>query len=139
MTMDKRLGQRFLPYGANYLDWSDMSELRAAVEQKVLFRYQTESESMASRLERRVSEELGVSHVLAVHNCTEALRLALVSTRPRTGDVVYIPAVTFVAVAGAVLATGLIPVPVDVDDSFALDASLLPSDAPRVIAAHKAA
>ncbi|GAA0905266.1 DegT/DnrJ/EryC1/StrS family aminotransferase [Streptomyces thermoalcalitolerans] len=136
MTMDKRLGQRFLPYGANYLDWSDMSELRAAVEQKVLFRYQTESESMASRLERRVAEEFGVSHVLAVHNCTEALRLALISTRPRTGDVVYIPAVTFVAVAGAVLSTGLIPVPVDVDDSFALDASLLPSDAQRVIVAH---
>ncbi|MGW2555092.1 DegT/DnrJ/EryC1/StrS family aminotransferase [Streptomyces sp. NPDC001635] len=136
MTMRKRLGQRFLPYGANYLDWSDMSELRTAVEQKVLFRYQTESESMGSRLERRVSEEFGVNHVLAVHNCTEALRLALVSTRPRTGDIVYIPAVTFVAVAGAVLATGLIPVPVDVDDSFALDSSLLPSDAQRVIVAH---
>ncbi len=66
MTMRKRLGQRFLPYGANYLDWSDMSELRTAVEQKVLFRYQTESESMGSRLERRVSEEFGVNHVLAV-------------------------------------------------------------------------
>lgn len=136
MSLDKRLGQRFLPYGANYLDWSDMSELQYAIEQGVLFRYQTENESMASRLERRVGEELGAAHVLAVHNCTEALRLALVSTRPRAGDLVHIPAVTFVAVAGAVLATGLIPVPVDVDDHFALDTSLLPPDARRVIVAH---
>ncbi|MFI9204067.1 DegT/DnrJ/EryC1/StrS family aminotransferase [Streptomyces sp. NPDC053048] len=136
MTFDKRLGLRFLPYGANYLDWDDMSELRHAVEHKVLFRYQTETESMASRLERTVARELDAGHVLAVHNCTEALRLALVSTRPRVGDVVHIPAVTFVAVAGAVLATGLIPVPVDVDDTFSLDASLLPDDAQRVIVAH---
>ncbi|MEU8567902.1 DegT/DnrJ/EryC1/StrS family aminotransferase [Streptomyces pathocidini] len=136
MTLDKRLGQRFLPYGANYLDWDDMSELRHAVEHGVLFRYQTETESVASRLERRVARELGAGHVLAVHNCTEALRLALVSTRPRVGDVVYIPAVTFVAVAGAVLSTGLVPVPVDVDDTFSLDASLLPEDAQRVIVAH---
>lgn len=83
MTLEKRLGQRFLPYGANYLDWSDMSELRHAIEQGVLFRYQTETESMADRLERRVTEQLGAEHALAVHNCTEALRLALVSTRDR--------------------------------------------------------
>lgn len=105
MTLQKRQGQRFLPYGANYLNWSDMHELQQVIEQSVLFRYQTESESMASRLERTVGERLGAEHVLAVHNCTEALRLALVSTRPAVGDVVYIPAVTFVAVAGAVLST----------------------------------
>ncbi|MCF3145041.1 DegT/DnrJ/EryC1/StrS family aminotransferase [Streptomyces platensis] len=136
MTLQKRQGQRFLPYGANYLNWSDMHELQQVIEQSVLFRYQTESESMASRLERTVGERLGTEHVLAVHNCTEALRLALVSTRPAVGDVVYIPAVTFIAVAGAVLSTGLIPVPVDVDETLALDTSLLPADARRVIVAH---
>ncbi|MGG2462025.1 DegT/DnrJ/EryC1/StrS family aminotransferase [Streptomyces sp. RGM 3693] len=136
MSLDKRLGQRFLPYGANYLDWSDMAELAEAVGHGVLFRYQTENESIASRLERRVAERLGAAHVLAVHNCTEALRLALVSTRPRTGDLVHIPATTFVAVAGAVLASGLIPVLVDVDASLSLDTTLLPPDAQRVIVAH---
>ncbi|MFI1256103.1 DegT/DnrJ/EryC1/StrS family aminotransferase [Streptomyces netropsis] len=136
MSLDKRLGQRFLPYGANYLDWSDMHELREAIEHGVLFRYQTESESIASRLERRVAERLGAAHVLAVHNCTEALRLALISTRPRTGDLVHIPAVTFVAVAGAVLSSGLIPVLVDVDDSLSLDTTLLPPGTERVIVAH---
>ncbi|GHG54055.1 DegT/DnrJ/EryC1/StrS family aminotransferase [Streptomyces griseocarneus] len=136
MSLDKRLGQRFLPYGANYLDWSDMRELREAIEQGVLFRYQTEGESVASRLERRVAERLGARHVLAVHNGTEALRLALISTRPRTGDLVHMPAVTFVAVAGAVLSSGLIPVLVDVDDSLSLDTTLLPEGTERVIVAH---
>ncbi|MEV4433060.1 DegT/DnrJ/EryC1/StrS family aminotransferase [Streptomyces sp. NPDC049555] len=136
MSMDKRLGQRFLPYGANYLDWSDMHELREAIGHGVLFRYQTEGESVASRLERTVAHRLGARHVLAVHNGTEALRLALISTRPRTGDPVHIPAVTFVAVAGAVLASGLVPVLVDVDESLSLDPTLLPSGAERVIVAH---
>ncbi|MEU2873270.1 DegT/DnrJ/EryC1/StrS family aminotransferase [Streptomyces olivoreticuli] len=136
MTLRNRLGQRFLPYGANYLDWHDMHELREAIGHGVLFRYQTQDESLASRLERRVAERLGAAHVLAVHNCTEALRLALISSRPRTGALVHIPAVTFVAVAGAVLSSGLIPVLVDVDESLALDATLLPPDAERVIVAH---
>ncbi|MGK4578861.1 DegT/DnrJ/EryC1/StrS family aminotransferase [Kitasatospora sp. HPMI-4] len=136
MTLDKRLGQRFLPYGANYLAWSDMAELKEVIDHQVLFRYQTETESMASRLERQVSGRLGAAHALAVHNCTEALRLALISTRPSIGDPVYIPAVTFVAVAGAVLSCGLIPVLVDADDSLSLDRTLLPSDARRVVVAH---
>ncbi|MCS0634815.1 DegT/DnrJ/EryC1/StrS family aminotransferase [Streptomyces sp. LP05-1] len=136
MTLGKRLGQRFLPYGANYLDWSDMSELREVIDQRVLFRYQTEGESMASRLERTVAARLGARHALAVHNGTEALRLCLISTRPSVGDLVHIPAVTFVAVAGAVLSCGLIPVLVDVDESLSLDPALLPPDARRVITAH---
>ncbi|RLV04400.1 aminotransferase [Streptomyces griseocarneus] len=136
MTLDKRLGQRFLPYGANYLDWSDLHELREAVGHGVLFRYQTEDESVASRLERHAAGRLGSPHVLAVHNCTEALRLALISTCPRAGDLVHIPAVTFVAVAGAVLSSGLVPVLVDVDDSLSLDPALLPPGTERVIVAH---
>ncbi|MFF4160105.1 DegT/DnrJ/EryC1/StrS family aminotransferase [Streptomyces sp. NPDC001678] len=136
MTLDKRLGQRFLPYGANYLDWSDMTELREVIDRRVLFRYQTEGESMASRLERHAARRLGARHALAVHNGTEALRLALVSTRPRVGDLVFVPAVTFVAVAGAVLASGLIPVLVDTDASLSLDPTLLPPDARRVVVAH---
>ncbi|MGH3717724.1 MAG: DegT/DnrJ/EryC1/StrS family aminotransferase [Pseudonocardiaceae bacterium] len=136
MSLHKRLGMRFLPYGANYLDWADMTELRDAIDHGVLFRYQTESESVASRLESAAGRRLGAKHTLAVHNCTEALRLALISTRPRLGDLVFIPAVTFVAVAGAVLSSGLIPVLVDVDESLNLDAGLLPTDARRVIVAH---
>jgi len=127
---------RKLPYGANYLNWDDMVELKSAIDQKILFRYQTESESLSTQFEHMASRQFGASRALAVHNCTEALRLCLLSTRPSVGDIVYIPAVTFVAVAGAVLSCGLIPILVDVDEDFALNASRLPSDAQRVIVAH---
>jgi dTDP-4-amino-4,6-dideoxygalactose transaminase len=39
-------------------------------------------------------------------------------------------------VAGAVLSCGLIPVPVDADDTLSMDPTLLPPDAERVIVAH---
>lgn len=127
---------RKLPYGANYLDLDEMVELREAIEQKILFRYQTIVESCATRFEEQAAAWFGTKHALAVHNCTEALRLALLATRPAVGDVVYIPAVTFIAVAGAVLSCGLIPVLVDVDEDFSLDPAKLPADAERVIVAH---
>jgi dTDP-4-amino-4,6-dideoxygalactose transaminase len=127
---------RKLPYGANYLEWEEMDELRSAVDDKSLFRYISSGASVSSRLEQLVQERLGATRALAVHNGTEALRLALMGTRPSAGDPVYIPAVTFVAVAGAVLSCGLVPVPVDVDGRFGLDSALLPADAQRVIVAH---
>jgi len=127
---------RKLPYGANYLDWNDMVELREAIDEKILFRFQTVQESRATRLERVASERFGTKHALAVHNCTEGLRLSLLGTQPKIGDIVYIPAVTFVAVAGAALSVGLIPVLVDVNEDFLLDPAQLPQGAERVIVAH---
>lgn len=127
---------RKLPYGANYLDWNDMAELKSAIDHKILFRYQTLGDSVATQFERAVMKHFGTQHALGVHNCTEALRLCLLSTKPKVGDVVYIPAVTFIAIAGAVLSCGLIPVMVDVDQDFSLDITKLPQDAERVIVAH---
>ncbi|MEU3372083.1 DegT/DnrJ/EryC1/StrS family aminotransferase [Streptomyces sp. NPDC006660] len=127
---------RPLPYGANYLGWQETPELRQALDNKVLFRYSAPAPSNADLLEAHAAERLGAARALAVPNGTQALRVALMGTRPRVGEPVYIPAVTFVAVAGAVLSCGLIPVPVDVDERFGLDASLLPEGAERVIVAH---
>ena len=127
---------RRLPYGANYLDLDEMDELRGALDKKILFRYLAETPTAATRLEALACERFGTLKALALHNCTEALRVAILATRPCVGDVVYIPAVTFVAVAGAVLSCGLIPVLVDVDAEFCLDPAALPADAQRVIVAH---
>ncbi|MFG2719228.1 DegT/DnrJ/EryC1/StrS family aminotransferase [Streptomyces sp. NPDC048416] len=127
---------RPLPYGANYLGWRETPELRQALDNKVLFRYSAPAPSNADQLESYAVERLGAARALAVPNGTQALRVALMGTRPRVGDPVYIPAVTFVAVAGAVLSCGLVPVPVDVDARFGLDASLLPEGAERVVVAH---
>lgn len=127
---------RRLPYGANYLNPEEMIELDAALQEKILFRYTTERESSGDQFEKAVMQKFGISHALATLNCTQSLRLALMATRPNVGDKVYIPAMTFVAVAGAVLSCGLIPVLTDVDENYSLDISKLPSDADRVIVAH---
>lgn len=127
---------RRLPYGANYLDQEDAIELKRAFEEKILFRYTTERQSSGDLLEQFVKNKFQVTHALALPNCTQGLRLALLSTKPKVGDKVYIPCMTFVAVAGAVLSSGLIPVLTDVDENYALDPTKLPKDAKRVIVAH---
>lgn len=127
---------RRLPYGANYLDPNEMPELSAAFKEQILFRYTTERESSGDLFEKAVMQKFGVSHALATLNCTQSLRLALMASKPNIGDKVYIPAMTFVAVAGAVLSCGLIPVLTDVDENYSLDISKLPHNADRVIVAH---
>lgn len=127
---------RRLPYGANYLDLGEMTELREAIRERILFRYQTIVRSAGDRFEERCRAEFGARHALAVHNCTEAIRLALIASRPSVGDVVYVPAVTFVAVAGAVLSCGMVPVLVDVDEDLRFDPGAVPAGARRAIVAH---
>ena len=127
---------RRLPYGANYLDMSEMDEFHNAMDEKILFRYTTERQSSGDQFENAVMQKFNTKHALATVNCTQGLRMALMATKPKVGDKVYIPAMTFVAVAGAVLSCGLIPVLAEVDENFSLDPSKLPKDAERVIVAH---
>jgi len=124
------------PYGAQFLSAKDSPELFEALHERILFRYSTQDPSVSDRLEAHATQRFGVAGALTCPNGTQALRLALLATRPVSGSRVYIPAVTFVAVAGAVLSLGLIPVCVDVVDNFALDPSLLPEGAERVIVAY---
>ncbi len=127
---------RKLPYGANYLDLNEMNDLKSSINHKILFRYQTLGESVATKFERACERRFDVRRALACHNGTEALRVSLLATRPAIGDKVYIPAVTFIAVAGAILSCGMIPVLCDVDENFALDPNKIPKDAKRIVVAH---
>lgn len=127
---------RKLPYGANYLDREEMKHLDDALKEKILFRYTTERRSSGDILEEMVSSKFRTDYVLATLNCTQGLRLALLSTQPKVGDKVYMPAMTFIATAGAILSNGLIPVLVDVDENFTIDISQIPKDAERAIVCH---
>lgn len=125
-----------VPHGASHLDISEMHELVDVIASQTLFRFIDPEGGCASKLEEVASHDFDVKYALATVNCTQALRLALLSTRPCIGDKVYIPAVTFVATAGAVLSCGLIPVLAPVDERFLLDWKKLPADAERVIVVH---
>lgn len=127
---------RTLPYGANFVSLAETPEMTQSMAEKILFRYSASAPSVSDRLEEEACRRFDVAGALAVPSGTQALRLALLATRPRLGARVYIPAMTFVAVAGAVLSLGMIPVCVDVDENLALDPTLLPDDAERVVVAH---
>lgn len=79
-----------------------------------------------AELEARLSERLGVQHVVGVANGTDALVLALRALGIGPGDEVITVSHSFVATALAVRLAGATPVFVDVDDrTMLLDPSLL--------------
>ncbi len=81
-------------------------------------------------LEQRLAAFSGVSHAIAVSSGRDALMIALMAMDVKAGDVVFVPAFTFAATAGAVVSVGAEPVFVDVEaDSFNMD----PADLERAI------
>jgi len=73
-----------------------------------------EAEAIAARL-------LGRRGAVGVGSGTDALMLALQAVGVTPGDEVIVPALSFFATAGAVLALGAVPVVVDVDDMGLMD------------------
>jgi dTDP-4-amino-4,6-dideoxygalactose transaminase len=67
------------------------------------------------RFEAEFAEAVGVRHAVAVCNGSVALELALRAVGVGRDDEVIVPAATFIATAGAVVARGARPVVVDVD------------------------
>ena len=70
---------------------------------------------------------VGASYALATSSGTAALRLGLAGLGVGPGDEVIVPAVTFIASVGAVVASRARPVFAEVDETLQLD----PSDLPR--------
>lgn len=101
-------------------------EIDAAVEvlkAKSPFRYYGPSAVLgkAKEFEKSLSTYIGVNHTLGVTSCTASLVVALKAAGVGIGDKVIIPACTFIATAGAVVAAGAVPVFCDIDDSFTID------------------
>ena len=71
-------------------------------------------------LEREYAELTGHAHALGVANGTLALELGLRALCVGPGDEVVVPARTFIATAGAVVATGATPVVCDIDSDAGL-------------------
>ncbi len=64
--------------------------------------------------EKRFAAHMGVSHAVAVANCTCALHLAMMALDLGPGDEVLVPSYTFVATVNAVRYVGATPVFVDI-------------------------
>ncbi|HXG54557.1 MAG TPA: UDP-4-amino-4,6-dideoxy-N-acetyl-beta-L-altrosamine transaminase [Vicinamibacterales bacterium] len=112
MSAESRtLAPRTLPYGRQCLDAED----RQAVLDVLSGDWLTQG-PMVERFEGALSEALGSTHAVACSNGTAALHLAALALGWTPGDVVLVPAITFLASANCCAYVGAEPYFVDVDD-----------------------
>ncbi len=75
-----------------------------------------------AEFERAFAEFTGCKHAVAVSSCTTALHLALLAADIGPGDIVLLPALTYIATANAVVYTGATPAFVDINPAtFTID------------------
>ncbi len=78
------------------------------------------------QFEEALAKELGVNHVIACANGTDALQIAMMALGLKPGDEIILPVFTYVATAEVIGLLGLTPVMVDVDpDTFCIDVDLI--------------
>lgn len=73
------------------------------------------------RFERRVADQVGRKHGIAVGSCTDALAFALMAAGVGPGDEVLVTDFSFIASASCILRVGAAPVFVDIDETCNMD------------------
>lgn len=116
---------RHIGVGSLIIPESDKQEIR-----KILDSNQVSPGKYVRRFETEFAAYHGAEHGLFVNSGTDALRIALATLKEvegwKDGDVVVVPALTFVATLNVVLQNNLIPRLVDVSgDDYGLDRNLL--------------
>ncbi|HEV7253804.1 MAG TPA: DegT/DnrJ/EryC1/StrS aminotransferase family protein [Mesorhizobium sp.] len=110
---------QFIDLGAQRARIAD--RLQAAVE-SVLTEGRYILGSQVAEFERRLADYVGVKHVIACANGTDALLLPLMAHGIGPGDAVFVPSFTFAATAEVVALAHAEPVFVDIDpDTYNLD------------------
>ena len=95
-----------------------------------------------AEFERQLQPLTGVSHVVAVANCTAALHLTLVALGVGPGDTVAVTTYSWPATANAIVLSGATPMFVDIDpstfnmDPAALNEALADTKAKVVLVVH---
>lgn len=115
--------------GALCLGKEEVERLSQVISSQSPFRYYgPDVRHCVTNLEDELAAYLKVPFALGVTSCTAALITSLKALGIGYGDKVIVPAITFIATAGAVIACQAVPVFVDVDDSLNMD----PEDLARV-------
>ena len=92
------------------------------IESHALFRYgMPYHDSKVYQFEKEFAKHLGATHGLAVNSGTSALITSLVGAGIGPGDEVIVPAFTFIASVGAIVAARAIPILAEVDKSLNID------------------
>lgn len=105
------------PYlGATLLGEKEISLVSEIISSKHLFRYYGYN-SYCEKVEKKIISDLNINYAHILTNGTIAIKAALMSLRPNIGDIILVPALTYIATINACLSAGLIPKLIEVDDS----------------------
>ena len=112
----------------------ELEALARVIRGKNLFRYYGvgDGPQEVELFEQEFAAHMGARHALCLNAGSSALICGLIGAGVGPGDEVLIPAYTWNATPNAVLATGALPVLVEVDESLTLD----PGDAERKLTAR---
>ncbi|MGH9347806.1 MAG: DegT/DnrJ/EryC1/StrS family aminotransferase [Vicinamibacterales bacterium] len=108
--------------GVSFIGEAEKRAVAEVLDSRLLLRHHG---TKVSTFEGAFAEHLGARFVLACSSGTTALRLGLTALHVGPGDEVVVPAITFIACVGAVVAQGARPVFCDVDEHLTLDAAAL--------------
>ena len=109
-AVDKPVRDSYLVFGSPLITQEDIDEVVATLESGWIG-----TGPRAAAFERDFAQYIGAGYTAAVHSCTAALHLAMVTLGLNPGDEVLVPSMTFAASANTVIHAGAVPVLVDVD------------------------
>ncbi len=113
--------QRTVRFLALERDYSEIAGAYREAQESVLSSGTVVGGPWVERFERSIADRCGRSFGIATTSGTEALRIALIACGVGSGWRVVVPALTYIATGGSVLATGATPVVIDVDDHGHID------------------
>ncbi|RIK44762.1 MAG: glutamine--scyllo-inositol aminotransferase [Chloroflexi bacterium] len=111
--------------GGMMIDHEEEAAVLEVLRSKRLFRYYGpgNTTSKVAELEQAYAAQRGKKYALAVTSGTASLVCALHGLGIGPGDEVIVPAFTWIATAGAVIAVGAVPIVCEVDESLLMDAA----------------
>lgn len=111
--------------GFEFFGDEERKEVNEVLETGILMRYGFDGVRngiwKARELEAGICEKFGIAHAHLTSSGTSAVTTALVALGIGAGDEVIMPCFTFVASFEAVMASGAIPVMVEINDTLTLD------------------
>lgn len=108
--------------GAAVIGEQEKAAVMEVLESQSLFRYYgPHFLSKVATFEQHFAQFIGAQYAAAAANGTSALRLGLAGLNIGPGDEVIVPAVTFIASVGAIVASRARPIFAEVDESMQLD------------------
>ena len=82
----------FIPYGKQYIDKKDISEVSKSLKEKLIT-----TGNYVFNLERQIEKKLQAKHALTCTSGTAALHLSFLSLGIKKGDIVIMPSINFIS------------------------------------------